>query len=104
MQKTKAVIFEALLVALCGGVFGLVANAVSPLGLRLSRNYFPGTGIAAANSHPTNGTAVATSADPLTATLQRLHEHGLQTVSSNEVRQLFTDNRYEQGLFVFVDA
>ena len=104
MKKLGAVIIEALLVVLCGAVFGLVANAVSPLGLRLSRNYFPSTGVVAANSHSTNGNITTPSTDPLTATLQRLHEHGLQTVSSNEVRALFTDTRYEQGLFVFVDA
>jgi rhodanese-related sulfurtransferase len=102
VQRAKAVILEALLVVICGALFGLAANAVSPLGLRLSRNYFPTNAFAATNSAPTNATAA--SADPLTATLQRLHEHGLQTVASNEVREMFSDNRYEQGLFVFVDA
>ena len=102
MQQTKAVILEALLVTACGLMFGLAANAISPLGLRLSRNYFPTAPPVAVTTNTTN--AIANPADPLAATLQRLREHGLQTVSSNEVREMFSDPRYEQGLVLFVDA
>src|SRR5215212_6146433 len=104
MQKIKAVIVEGLLVALAGIGFGLLANAASPLGLRLSRNYFP-TGATVAGK---NGSTVAipggSATNALAATIQRLKERGLQTVSSNEVVELFRDNRYQQGLIVFVDA
>jgi len=35
------VVAEALIVAVAGAVVAFVANAVSPHGLTLSRNYFP---------------------------------------------------------------
>src|SRR2546428_640022 len=38
----KKVLQEALLVAVAGTAFAFAANALSPLGLRLTRNYFPG--------------------------------------------------------------
>ena len=116
MQNVKYVLLEALLVAALGLAFALGANALSPRGLRLNRNYFP-TGSAARNSAPapanmtqdkrgqtTNAAAGADSAGPLSAALRRLQEHGLQPLGSNAVVQLFRDVRYEQGLVVFVDA
>ena len=40
MRNAKAVLSEAALVAAVGLVFALAANALSPRGLRLSRNYY----------------------------------------------------------------
>src|SRR6266542_1728828 len=116
MQNVKRVLLEAMLVAALGLAFALGANALSPGGLRLNRNYFR-TAAAARNSAPapakpaqierdqtTNAPAGAVSAGPLSAPLRRLQEHGLQPMGSNEVVQLFREVRYEQGLVVFVDA
>jgi len=103
MRKAKAVVFELLLVVVLGLLFALVANALSPRGLRLSRNYFPDAGTRpAAGSTATTTTTVSTNA--ANATIQRLQQRGLQLVSSNEVVELFRDPRYEQGLVVFIDA
>jgi rhodanese-related sulfurtransferase len=104
MRRFKTVVLEALAVGVIGVCVALVANAVSPLGLRLSRNYFPGGGVGTVS---TGSTTVAVNGNPndaLATTLKRLQERGLQTVSSNEVAELFRDNRYQQGLIVFVDA
>lgn len=103
MQKIKPVILEGLIIAVAGLAFGLLANAVSPLGLRLSRNYFPNGGPMTGSTGSVTVAGI-NATNPLAATLQRLKERGLQTVNSNEVVELFRDNRYQQGLIVFVDA
>jgi len=104
MRNAKVVVVEALWVAALGLAFALAANALSPRGLRLSRNYFPdaGTTPALTNSNATATASVSTNAP--NATIQRLQQRGLQLVSSNEVVELFRDPRYEQGLVVFIDA
>src|SRR4051812_20311141 len=110
MGKVRSVLLETLLVAFLGLVFALAANALSPRGLRLSRNYFPTgedrlkpallTGLT--NSAPTAGNT--NQGSPVDATLQRLQQHGLQTVSSNEVAELVQGASYDQGLSVLIDA
>lgn len=109
MRNARAVFREALLVAAVGSLVAIAANALSPRGLRLSRDYFPDIKVS-----PTNGTTTTRhlpppgntagtngAADP---TLLRLRERGLQPVTSTEVLELFRDPRYEQGLLIFVDA
>jgi hydroxyacylglutathione hydrolase len=84
------------------------ANHLSPRGLVLSRNYFPGG---------TNGTIAAPTAVPpphtadSTNTLSaaqrvaaQIREKGLQPVPRNQVVQLFHDPRFAQDLVVFIDA
>jgi rhodanese-related sulfurtransferase len=107
---------EAAVVGIAGLLLGLAANALSPQGLRLGRNYFP-RGSAAPAAVATNLTAglpnppatnAVTPAAPAggvpEAVLRRLQQHGLQLVTSNDVARLFQDPRYEQNLIVFVDA
>ena len=96
MRSIKAVLLEAVLLALAGVLFALAANALSPRGLRITRNYFPG-----APASPVSVANVASSSDSIAA---RLQQHGLKLALSNEVAQLFRDPGYEQGLIVFVDA
>jgi rhodanese-related sulfurtransferase len=93
MRNFKAVVLEAIVLALAGLLLALAANALSPRGLRLGRNYFPALAVVQTNT--------ANAADSLAA---RLQQHGLKLASSNEVFQLFRDPGYEQGLIVFVDA
>jgi rhodanese-related sulfurtransferase len=108
MQKARVVVVEAIVVAVAGAVFALTCNALSPRGLQLSRNYFPGRG----NSHPTSGPVTNLASRPtdspltpqLEAVLRHLQELGLQSIQSNDVATLFRDPRYEQGLVVFLDA
>jgi rhodanese-related sulfurtransferase len=117
MRNGKGVLLEAALMAIVGLVCALAANALSPRGLRLSRNYFPGserlsipasqpaatgTGTSAGTNLPQAGSVK--SGQPLETTLRRLEQHGLQPILSNEVVQLFGDPRYEQGLVVLIDA
>jgi len=96
MRSIKAVFLEAILLALAGVLFALAANALSPRGLRIARDYFPG-----APAAPVSTANVATATDSIAA---RLQQHGLKLATSNEVAQLFRDPAYEQGLIVFVDA
>jgi rhodanese-related sulfurtransferase len=116
MRQFRSVLIEAALIVVAGVLLALVANALSPRGLHLSRNYFPGpaggsAGDAAAVPAPatpvTNAAATPAGTAPspvLEATLRRLQQHGLNPILSNDVVALFRDFRYEQGLVMFVDA
>lgn len=118
----KAVWREALLVAVCGALFGFAANAISPRGLVLARNYFPKAipssppAAKATNLPPAPATqttnlaplAGVTNLAALAPATNRLAAHlaalGLQLVDSNRVVELFRDPRYETETVVFVDA
>jgi rhodanese-related sulfurtransferase len=104
MRNAKAVLFEAVLIATVGLALALAANALSPRGLRLGRNYFPGAAPPPADAASTAGAPHQIAAKPPGAAAQRLAQRGLQVVASNEVVELFRDARYEQGLIVFIDA
>lgn len=105
------VIQEAVVILVAGGALALVANHLSPRGVVLSRNYFPGAvpGIVsrpvvaappAGNSESTNALA-AISEESLK---ERFKAQGLQLADSNLVIQLFRDPRYASELVVFLDA
>jgi len=94
-------------VGLAGAVLAFVANAISPRGLELRRDYFPNdrhgptTALTVTNSpsvRTTNGLSVI---ERLAA---RFHQEGLQLADSNLATKLFQDARYAQGLVVFIDA
>ncbi len=111
MQNARAILFEATLVAAAGLIFALTANTLSPRGLRLSQNYFPGGGgpspappSRAADTHSPARPFNATVTPALEAALRRLEQHGLQPIASNDVTALFRDPRHEQGLVAFIDA
>jgi len=97
---------EAGLVLAAGLAFALAANAISPLGLKLGRNYFPaGTAkpirpvVTAAPSRNVPGTNPA--AQLLAVQMKEL---GLQIINGRQAAQLFRDPRRAQGIIVFVDA
>lgn len=101
---TRPVWVEALLVLLVGGGCALVANALSPRGLSLTRDYFP-----ARVATPSTNRPAAPSPKPRTLTLQdpviaRLQAKGLHAADLKEVQALFSDERYQHGAIVFVDA
>jgi rhodanese-related sulfurtransferase len=98
------VILETLLVACAGVTLGLVANAISPVGLRLTRDYFPAPRTASPSNRSSDPAEKAHPADASAATAQRLQQHGLQVVNSNEVAALFHDPAYQQGQILFIDA
>jgi rhodanese-related sulfurtransferase len=106
------VVREAFLVAATGIILSLAANWLSPRGLELTRNYFPGaarpmTPIPPPKAAPsTNGagssrTNQAPAADLLAA---RLQASGLQRIERSQVEKILGDPRYEQDLVVLVDG
>ncbi len=97
----KRVLQEALLVGIASAILAFAANAISPRGLSLKANYFPGD----AGKFPVAPVASGTANLPPAETLaQRFEKLGLQLAESNQVTQLFHDPRREQGLVVFIDA
>lgn len=104
----KRVLIETVLVVIVGAAVGLGANAFSPRGLRLSRNYFPGSTagtVAAPLAGPKSGTAntpaLTNSAQLLSARIQEL---GFQAMDRDRVLGLFHDPLHAQDLIVFIDA
>jgi rhodanese-related sulfurtransferase len=109
-SQARKVLQEAVIVALAGALFAFVANTVSPRGLTLARNYFPGAAQGPLIS--TNVTRLAPSAaetniavpSPAQLLATQLQAKGLQLVESRRAEELFRDPRREQELIVFVDA
>jgi len=90
-----------LTVAVAGLAFALAANWISPRGLELGRNYFPGA------SRPLPQPGGTTNAPNPTVPAQlaaRIQAQGLHVITGPEVHRLFQDPRYAQELVVFVDA
>ena len=113
----KKILLEALLVAIGGATLAFAANALSPYGLKLTLNYFPGeqkrvSGKAGeggnGKNHPshlsTHPLTHSPDSSPTTLVESRLREKGLGVVDSKQVAQLFEDPRSQQELIVFIDA
>jgi len=101
------VLQESVLVALLGAALAFAANALSPRGLQLTKNYFPGkTSTLPGPAAATNLTTVAGTRTntPLELLSARLQANGLQLADSNQVMQLFHDPRREQDGVIFIDA
>jgi rhodanese-related sulfurtransferase len=104
------VLLESGLLLALGLGFALVANGVSPRGLSLTRNYFPGARRPSARTAAGAKAATAAGATNLTnqsssdAVAARLREQGLNPIDRQEALQLFRDPQYEQELIVFVDG
>jgi rhodanese-related sulfurtransferase len=97
----KNVLREAVLIATVGLVLAFAANALSPHGLKLSRNYSPGSALESArrpgNYASTNGLSAA-------FLEKQFQAEGLQLADSNQVAKAFADPGRDQGRVVFVDA
>jgi rhodanese-related sulfurtransferase len=102
------VVLEAAVVVLAAAAFAFAANEVSPRGLKLERNYFPGgTNQPFAPVRYSSPSIVATNTSPepaADAVDQRLKDKGLQPVSRAKTEELLHDPRFQEGLIVFVDA
>lgn len=103
----KSVLQEVVLIALIGAALAFAANALSPRGLHLSKNYYPATSLPAPSPSPSsNATAAAgvrtNSPQELLSAL--LLANGLQLADSNRVTQFFRDPRREQDGIIFIDA
>ena len=104
----KRVLQEAALVAVIGAALAFAANALSPRGLLLTRNYFPGSKLTPPTPvvERTNvtGAAAAKTNSPIELLSARLQAEGLQLAESNRVMQFFHDPRREQDGIIFIDA
>ena len=107
----KGVLLEALVVALIGATLAFAANALSPRGLKLTRDFFgaktPSVTVPGATA--TNTTLIAhtvgsTNVSSHEQLAERLRDKGISLVDSNKVVELFHDPRCQQNLVLFVDA
>lgn len=105
---TRGVLLEAAVVLAGGLIVGLLANFISPNGLKLGRDYFPKTTVPAVA--PVTQPVASVPAVPTTtpaetnAVLARLRERGLQPLDRAAVLALFQDPKRTQELIVFVDV
>ncbi len=102
----KAILLEAVVVALSGAVIAFAANAISPRGLKISRNYFPISlphDVASTNQlkQVARGTNTPSPAELLA---RRVKELGFQLVDTPRMIELFKDPTYELGQIAFIDA
>jgi rhodanese-related sulfurtransferase len=100
----RRILLEGLVVAVVGAALAFAANALSPRGLQLTRNYFPAPALPLGVTNP--APAVAGSPTPSVTQLlsARLAAEGLHLADSNLVARLFHDPRRDQDGVVFVDA
>jgi rhodanese-related sulfurtransferase len=103
---------EAVVVLVAGMVLALLANALSPQGLKLARNYFP-EGTYASSPLPvdeatefpsTDSVAKPAAADGMSVVERRLRQRGLERIELSEVQVWMEDPRYEMELVILVDA
>jgi len=102
----KKVLLEAVLVAVGAAILAFAANAFSPHGLKLTRNYFPGGSAVTPQprtlANPSIGnTNAAPVLDPV---VERLKEKGLQVVDGAQAEKLFQDPRFQMDSIIFIDA
>jgi rhodanese-related sulfurtransferase len=101
-------VVEAAIVVIVGLGVGLAANKLSPRGLALSRNYFPGgtnpVPAAPAQVQAVPGPAGTNETSESAQISERLRGKGLQELKLNRVEILFDDPRRQDGRIVFVDA
>jgi len=88
---------EALRVLVAGGLFALLANQLSPVGLKLARDYFP-------KAPPATNQPAVLQPSPSASPEVRLHAKGLQTLPRETVVQLFSSPEYAAEQVIFVDA
>jgi rhodanese-related sulfurtransferase len=101
------VLLEGLAVAAIGLTVAMLANALSPRGIRLERVYFPqparsNLAVLAQTQTQTRAQAQTNSAEALLSA--KIRSFGLQPAGSNLVSRLFNDPRRESDLVVFIDA
>lgn len=102
LSSTQRLLRDCVLVAVVGVVVGLVANAVSPHGLSLTRDYFSGAPALSPDGRersrsPTDSMAPRRTGTPLPAASYTEIDHA-------EAARLFRDPRRSEGRILFVDA
>jgi rhodanese-related sulfurtransferase len=100
LARAGRVAAEAVLVALAGAVVAFAANAISPRGIKLSRDYFPGTTSLPAAASP----LIPTAPGSQSALEQRLQQQGLAIARHDQVVDLFHAAQSGAGSVLFIDA
>jgi rhodanese-related sulfurtransferase len=103
----RASLLEAVLVAAIGAALAFAANGLSPWGLKLGKDYFPGKRSASTGTNTVAQSTNAASAktnSPAELLAAKLRDNGLQLADSNLVSQLYQDPRRAQDWVVFIDA
>jgi rhodanese-related sulfurtransferase len=99
---------EAALLAAAGIALALAANALSPRGLNLRRNYFPGAAGDSVAPPLSTSAAPAAGGDKVSAAERALEARiladGFQVAKRAEVAALLQDPRYRQGRVILIDA
>lgn len=86
---------DAVGITVAGLLVGLAANALSPRGLSLGRDYFP-------TSQPV--ASRASSSHPPTAAQPTTSKHGHALIEHAEAARLFADPKRQHGRILFIDA
>jgi rhodanese-related sulfurtransferase len=104
----KRVLLQAGSVTLAGLLLSLAANAISPRGIKLTRDYFPTSGKQPQKSVgtvplpvPVQGTATNDEWEKLSS---RLSSEGLHLITGEKAHELYNDPRREIEQIVFIDA
>jgi rhodanese-related sulfurtransferase len=107
-SETIKTLREAILVAAAGVLIALAANQISPRGLKLTRDYFPGikpvAQPAVAATHTASAETSTNVPSEADAAVARLKSKGLQVVDFDEVKKLLHDPGFQQNSIIFIDA
>src|SRR5690242_7349003 len=101
-RPLQPILTEAVLIVLSGAVIAFGANALSPHGINLKRNYFPADTTA---PPPQNGSSqsVSNAVPAEEKVTERLKQKGLQPIDSTVAHQKYDDPRRLQGQIIFID-
>ena len=100
----KKILLEAVLVGLVGAALAFAANALSPRGLKLNQNYFPGETKGIVEPVRLRAAVGSNGSKTGEGLPERLRAKGIALFDNVKVVELFHDPRYAQNQVVFIDA
>lgn len=95
---------EGLLVAVAGAALAFAANALSPRGLSLARDYFPNDRARLAISGAARPEQGTTSVSPAQLLESKAKELGIRLAGTEQVLRLYRQPGRETGQVLFIDA
>ncbi len=102
-RQLRGILLESLLIAAAGAGLAFAANALSPRGLKLARDYFPESPAAAValQRQAIAGTNAPSPAQEATAAVKA---EGFHAIGTAQVKGLVNDPGREEGLILILDA